>query len=93
MAVVSAEKLLRAASENGYAVPAFNIDNLESAIAVAQTMQETGLPVIVQTIPRTLRYGGILDLLAVLLEHIAAVNELRNGRNRYTGHLGHIFDR
>ena len=66
MAVVSAEKLLRAASENGYAVPAFNIDNLESAIAVAQTMQETGLPVIVQTIPRTLRYGGIATYPAMM---------------------------
>lgn len=59
MAVVTTYKLMKDASDNGYAIPAFNIDNLESAMAVAQVMKETGLPTIVQTIPRTLNYGGI----------------------------------
>lgn len=59
MAAVTTYKLMKDASENGFAIPAFNIDNLESALAVAQVMKETGLPVIVQTIPRTLNYGGI----------------------------------
>lgn len=59
MAEVTTHKLMKDASDNGYAIPAFNIDNLESAMAVAQVMKETGLPVIVQTIPRTLNYGGI----------------------------------
>lgn len=56
--LVTNKKLMKRASENGYAVPAFNIDNLESAMAVSEVMHEMRLPVIVQTIPRTLRYGG-----------------------------------
>ncbi len=59
MAVVTTYTLMKDASDNGYAIPAFNIDNLESAMAVAQVMKEIKLPVIVQTIPRTLNYGGI----------------------------------
>ncbi len=59
MSCVSSYKLMKKASENGYAIPAFNIDNLESAIAVAEVMKETKKSVIVQTIPRTLAYGGM----------------------------------
>ncbi len=59
MSCVSSYKLMKKASAEGHAVPAFNIDNLESAIAVAEVMKETCKPVIVQTIPRTLAYGGI----------------------------------
>lgn len=66
MSLVSTYKLMKDASENGYAIPAFNIDNLESAMAVAQVMKETGLPVIVQTIPRTLNYGGIATYPALM---------------------------
>ena len=66
MAVVTTYKLMRDASDNGYAIPAFNIDNLESAMAVAQVMKETKLPVIVQTIPRTLNYGGIATYPALM---------------------------
>lgn len=66
MAVVSSYKLMKEAGENGYAVPAFNIDNLESALAVSQVMKETGLPLIVQTIPRTLNYGGIAAYPAMM---------------------------
>ena len=58
MSCVSSYKLMKKASEEGYAIPAFNIDNLESAIAVAEVMKETQKPIIVQTIPRTLVYGG-----------------------------------
>ncbi len=59
MSCVSSYKLMKTASEEGYAIPAFNIDNLESAIAVSEVMKETKKPVIVQTIPRTLAYGGM----------------------------------
>lgn len=59
MSCVSSYKLMKKASAEGHAVPAFNIDNLESAIAVAEVMKETRKPVIVQTIPRTLAYGGM----------------------------------
>ena len=50
---------MKVASREGYAIPAFNIDNLESAIAAAEVMKETKKPLIIQTIPRTLAYGGM----------------------------------
>lgn len=59
MSCVSSYKLMKIASREGYAVPAFNIDNLESALAAAEVMRETKKPIIVQTIPRTLAYGGM----------------------------------
>ncbi len=59
MSCVSSYKLMKKASEGGFAIPAFNIDNLESALAVAEVMKETQKPIIVQTIPRTLAYGSM----------------------------------
>ncbi len=59
MSCVSSFKLMKKASAEGYAIPAFNIDNLESAIAAAEVMRETEKPMIIQTIPRTLAYGGV----------------------------------
>ena len=59
MSKVNFKVLMDAARKNNVAVPAFNIDNLESAIAVSEVMKETGLGIIVQTIPRTLAYGGL----------------------------------
>ena len=84
MAVVTSYKLMKDAGENGYAIPAFNIDNLESALAVSQAMKETGLPVIVQTIPRTLVYGGISTypaMMAALMDDCDDVD--------YAMHLDH----
>lgn len=59
MSCVSSYKLMKTASREGYAIPAFNIDNLESALAATEVMKETKKPIIIQTIPRTLAYGGM----------------------------------
>ncbi len=59
MGLVNCVDLMKRAQSCGEAVPAFNIDNLESAIAVAEVMKEINRGFIVQTIPRTLNYGGI----------------------------------
>lgn len=69
--VVSSARLMKRASNAGYAIPAFNIDNLESAMAVSEIMHELRLPVIVQTIPRTLRYGGVAIYPAMMRELMA----------------------
>lgn len=64
--LVGCKELQSYAASARVAVPAFNIDNLESAIAVAEVVRETGMPVIVQTIPRTLYYGGIATYPALM---------------------------
>lgn len=69
--VVSSARLMKKASREGYAIPAFNIDNLESAMAVSEVMHEMRLPVIVQMIPRTLNYGGIAMYPAMMRELMA----------------------
>lgn len=69
--VVSSARLMKKASREGYAIPAFNIDNLESAMAVSEVMHEMRIPVIVQMIPRTLNYGGIAMYPAMLRELMA----------------------
>lgn len=66
MALVNALALMKDASSSGYAIPAFNIDNLESAIAVSRVLADLRLPVIVQTIPRTLAYGGTATYAAMM---------------------------
>lgn len=69
--VISSARLMRKASNEGYAIPAFNIDNLESAMAVSEIMHEMRLPVIVQMIPRTLNYGGVAIYPAMMRELMA----------------------
>lgn len=69
--VVSSARLMKKASREGYAIPAFNIDNLESAMAVSEIIHEMRVPVIVQTIPRTLNYGGIAMYPAMMRELMA----------------------
>ena len=48
--VVSSARLMKRAEKENYAIPAFNIDNLESAMAVSEIMHEMRTPVIVQMI-------------------------------------------
>lgn len=69
--VVSSARLMRRAEKENYAIPAFNIDNLESAMAVSEIMHEMRTPVIVQMIPRTLNYGGIAIYPAMMRELMA----------------------
>lgn len=69
--VVSSARLMKRAEKENYAIPAFNIDNLESAMAVSEIMHEMRTPVIVQMIPRTLNYGGIAIYPAMMRELMA----------------------
>lgn len=69
--VVSSARLMKRAEKESYAIPAFNIDNLESAMAVSEIMHEMRTPVIVQMIPRTLNYGGIAIYPAMMRELMA----------------------
>lgn len=69
--VVSSARLMKRAEKENYAIPAFNIDNLESAMAVSEIMHEMRTPVIVQMIPRTLNYGGVAIYPAMMRELMA----------------------
>lgn len=61
MPLVTTEKMLLDAQRGGYAVGAFNIENMEMAQAVVAAAEELSAPVIIQTTPGTVKYAG-LDL-------------------------------
>ena len=48
MPLVSMRQLLDHAAENGYGIPAFNVNNLEQVQAVMTAAAEVGAPVILQ---------------------------------------------
>lgn len=58
MVIVSTRDMLLKAQAEGYAVPAFNIHNLETLQVVVETAQELRSPVIVAGTPSTIEYAG-----------------------------------
>ena len=58
MALVTPKQLMQDAQKGGYAIPAFNVENMEMAMAVVQAAEELRSPVILQTTPSTVKYGG-----------------------------------
>jgi len=58
MPLVSMRQLLDHAAENGYGVPAFNVNNLEQIQAIMQAAAETNSPVIMQASAGARKYAG-----------------------------------
>ena len=58
MSLVTTKELLLDAQKNGYAVGAFNTENMEMVQAVVAAAEELKAPVIIQTTPSTLKYAG-----------------------------------
>ncbi|YAI82718.1 MAG: class II fructose-bisphosphate aldolase [cyanobacterium endosymbiont of Rhopalodia sterrenbergii] len=58
MALVPMRMLLDHAAENGYGIPAFNVNNLEQILAIMQAADETNSPVILQASRGARKYAG-----------------------------------
>ena len=58
MPLVSMRQLLDHAAENGYGIPAFNVNNLEQVQAVMQAAHEVGAQVILQASAGARKYAG-----------------------------------
>ena len=58
MALISLRQLLDHAAENGYSVPAFNVNNLEQVQAIMQAADKTDSPVIMQASAGARKYAG-----------------------------------
>ncbi|MBG0764763.1 MAG: ketose-bisphosphate aldolase, partial [Tissierellales bacterium] len=65
MNLVSNKEMLIKARKEGYAVPAFNIHNLETVQVVVETAAEMKSPVILAATPSTVKYAGKDYLLAI----------------------------
>lgn len=59
MAFVNAKELLIKADKEGYAVGAFNVENMEMVMAVVKAAEEMNAPAILQTTPSTVKYAGL----------------------------------
>ena len=70
--LVTNKELLLAAKRGAYAVGAFNIQNLESLLAVVEAAVEEKSPIIVAVTPSAIKYGGLKYLTALV--KVAAEN-------------------
>lgn len=59
MPLVTSKELLLNAQHDGYAVGAFNVENLEMVQAVVSAAEELRSPVILQTTPSTVKYADL----------------------------------
>ena len=65
MSLVDTKAMLKNAQEKGYAVPAFNFENMEMALTIVRTCEEMGSPVILQTTTSTVKFAGV-DMYAAI---------------------------
>lgn len=76
MALISLRQLLDHAAENGYGVPAFNVNNLEQIQAIMEAAQETQSPVILQASAGARKYAGEPFLRHMVLAAVEAYPDI-----------------
>ena len=87
MALVSLRQLLDHAAENGYGLPAFNVNNLEQVTAIMAAADEVGSPVIMQASAGARKYAGeafLRHLISAAVEsypHIPVVMHQDHGQS------------
>ena len=59
MPLVTSKEMLLKAQKGGYAVGAFNAENMEMVKAIIQAAEELKAPVMIQTTPSTVKYGTV----------------------------------
>jgi fructose-bisphosphate aldolase class II len=59
MTLVSSKELLEKAKKGHYALPAFNVNNMEMALAIGEAIEECKAPVILQVSQGNIKYAGI----------------------------------
>lgn len=66
MPLVTSEQMLSEAKKGGYAVGAFNVENMEMVKAVIAAAKELSAPVMLQTTPSTIKYGSLETYVAII---------------------------
>ena len=65
MPLVTSKELLLDAQRHGYAVGAFNFENMEMLLAIVAAAEDETSPLILQTTPSTTTYGGMRVMAAM----------------------------
>ncbi len=87
MPLVSMRQLLDHAAENGYGLPAFNVNNLEQVKAIMEAADETGSPVIMQGSAGARKYAGeaflrhLIEAAVEAYPHIPVVMHQDHGQS------------
>lgn len=90
MARITLRQLLDHAAENDYAVPAFNMSNMEQGLAIMAAADATGSPVIMQASRGARAYANdivlakMIDALVEIYPHIPVCMHLDHGNNLAT---------
>lgn len=74
MSLVSSKKMLLDAQRGGYAVGAFNAENLEMVQAIVAAAVEAHSPVMIQTTPSTLKYASPSAFFGMVRAEAAAAD-------------------
>ena len=90
MARITLRQLLDHAAEHGYGVPAFNINNMEQALAIGAAADKLDSPVIIQASRGARQYANdimlakMIDALVEIYPHIPICMHLDHGNNEAT---------
>src|ERR687897_3536263 len=90
MARITLRQLLDHAAEHGYGVPAFNINNMEQALAIMEAANAVDAPVIIQASRGARSYANdimlarMIDALVEIHPHIPVCMHLDHGNNPAT---------
>jgi fructose-bisphosphate aldolase, class II len=76
VSLVSMRQLLDHAAENGYGIPAFNVNNLEQVQAVMSAAAEAGAPVILQASAGARKYAGESFIKHLVLAAVEAYPQI-----------------
>lgn len=71
MPLVTSKEMLQKAQQGGYAVGAFNAENMEMVKAIIQAAEEVKAPVMIQTTPSTVKYGTVETYAALVAAEAA----------------------
>ena len=63
---ISSKEMILEARRGGYAVPAFNAENLEMVQAIIEAAEEARSPVMIQTTPSTVKYITLRQAVAMV---------------------------
>lgn len=66
MSLVTSKEMLLNAQKGGYAVGAFNAENMEMVKAIIAAAEELKAPVMIQTTPSTIKYGTTATYAAIV---------------------------
>lgn len=77
---------LHKAYVNGYAIGAFNTNNLEVTKAICDAAKNFDLPVLIQTTPGAIEYAGLAQIFNIVSE------EIKNSGIKAAIHLDHAKD-